>query len=73
MLTNAYATVAAAVDLAFRTNYLYLRAKPTAPTILDWFGPWPAYLVAAEALALGLFWLLDRPFRRGGPPLDPGP
>jgi hypothetical integral membrane protein (TIGR02206 family) len=73
LFTNAYAAVAAAVDLAFRTNYLYLRAKPSARTILDWFGPWPTYLVSAEALALGLFWLLDQPFRRGGRPLEPAP
>lgn len=73
LFTNAYAAVAAAIDATFRTNYLYLSAKPTAPTILDWFGPWPTYLVSAEALALGLFWLLDQPFRRAGRPPEPGP
>lgn len=61
--TNAYALLVGLVNAAFGTNYLFLRAKPPAPTVLDWFGPWPAYLFVAEAVALGLFLLLDAPFR----------
>lgn len=64
--TNAYAAVVAAVNVAFGTNFLYLRAKPTTPTPLDWFGPWPVYLVVGEAVALALFTLLALPFRRAG-------
>ena len=62
-LTNAYALVVGLVNAAFDRNYLFLRAKPQAPTLLDWFGPWPVYLLVAEAAALGLFLLLDLPFR----------
>jgi hypothetical integral membrane protein (TIGR02206 family) len=58
-LTNAYAIVVGAVNAAFGTNYLFLRAKPAGATILDWFGPWPLYLVVAEAAALGLFLSLE--------------
>jgi hypothetical integral membrane protein (TIGR02206 family) len=65
LITNAYAALVAAVDFVFGTNFLYLRAKPTAPTLLDWFGPWPVYLLVTEAVALGLFTLLALPFRRG--------
>jgi hypothetical integral membrane protein (TIGR02206 family) len=61
--TNAYAAAVGAVNLAFGTNFLYLRAKPAAPTPLDWFGPWPLYLLVAEGVALGLFTLLALPFR----------
>jgi len=61
--TNAYAAVVAAVDLAFEQNFLYLRAKPAAWTILDWLGPWPFYLLACEILAAALFALLYLPFR----------
>ncbi|MCI0573847.1 MAG: TIGR02206 family membrane protein [Myxococcaceae bacterium] len=62
--TNAYAAAVGLVNLLSGANFLYLRAKPAAPTPLDWFGPWPLYLLVAEGVALGLFALLDLPFRR---------
>ena len=31
-------------------------------SLLDLMGPWPWYIASAAALALALFWLLDRPF-----------
>lgn len=64
LILNAYAAAAAVVNAAFGTNYLFLRRKPGAPTPLDWFGPWPVYILAAEVLGLALFLVLDLPFRR---------
>ena len=58
----------ALVNLAWGTNFLYLRRKPGAPTLLDWMGPWPVYILVADALAALLFWLLDRPFRSAQAP-----
>ena len=63
LLTNGYAAAAAAVNAVFGTNFLYLCAKPRGATLLDWLGPWPVYIVVVEMLALGLFMLLDLPFR----------
>jgi hypothetical integral membrane protein (TIGR02206 family) len=62
-LTNAYAVVVGAVNAAFGTNYLFLRAKPHGATLLDWFGPWPVYLFVAEAAALVSFLLLETGLR----------
>jgi hypothetical integral membrane protein (TIGR02206 family) len=60
--TNLYAAVAGTVDLLFHRNFLYLREKPQGRSVLDWMGPWPFYIVGAEALALALFLFLDLPF-----------
>lgn len=68
LLTNAYAALVGGVNLVFGTNFLYLCARPAAPTPLDWFGPWPVYILVAEGVALGLFTLLSLPFRRAGRP-----
>jgi hypothetical integral membrane protein (TIGR02206 family) len=65
LLTNAYAALVAVVDRALGANYLFLCEKPAAATLLDWLGPWPVYLLAADALALAMFVLLDLPFREG--------
>ena len=70
-ITNAYAAIAAAIDYAADENFLYLRAKPSQPSILDAMGPWPWYIVTADVLAMILFWLLMLPFRRERPATGP--
>ena len=52
--------VVAPLNLLLDTNYLYLRAKPVTGSVLDLFGPWPWYLIAAAAIAAAIFWLLAR-------------
>lgn len=64
LFTNAYAALVGIVDLLANTNYMYLRAKPSTPTLLDWLGPWPWYILVSDAIALALFSLLAIPFRR---------
>jgi hypothetical integral membrane protein (TIGR02206 family) len=61
--TNLYAAVVGSIDALAGTNYLYLCSKPGTKTLLDLLGPWPVYLLACDALALLLFWLLSLPFR----------
>lgn len=50
-------------DWVFKTNYMYLREKPVNGSVMDFFGPWPVYLIALEGVALLLFSLLWVPFR----------
>jgi hypothetical integral membrane protein (TIGR02206 family) len=59
--TVAYAGFVGLVNLALKANYLYLCAKPANPTLLDYFGPWPVYLLAAGVFGLAMFWVLDLP------------
>src|SRR5690606_13199832 len=54
--------LAAAGTVAFGGNYMFLRRPPSRDSLLDLMGPWPWYIPAAAALAIVLFWLLDRPF-----------
>jgi hypothetical integral membrane protein (TIGR02206 family) len=75
--TAALAALAAAGDLVTGGNYMFLREKPSRPSLLDLMGPWPWYIGAAALLALVLYVLLDLPFgrRRRSPaePHAPGP
>jgi hypothetical integral membrane protein (TIGR02206 family) len=61
---NLYAAVVGAIDLASGENFLFLCARPPSATPLDWMGPWPIYILVADAIALGLFLVLDLPWRR---------
>jgi hypothetical integral membrane protein (TIGR02206 family) len=67
VITNVLVVVDAIVDWVLGANYLYLRAKPAHATLLDLMGPWPVYVVAAEALAFVIFWALALPFVRRSP------
>jgi uncharacterized membrane protein YwaF len=61
---NIFAVLVGTFDFFFKTDYMFLCAKPQTVSALDFLGPWPWYIVTGEGVALGLFLLLYWPFRR---------
>lgn len=53
-----WAVVAYTMNRILDTNYGYLVRTPAAATPLDWFGPWPWYLVVAAAFLMALWALV---------------
>lgn len=70
LATLAYAAVVGLVNVAWGTNFMFLRHKPDTATLLDHMGPWPVYILVGAIVALAVFQLLALPFRRApvGPP-----
>lgn len=61
---NFYLAVVFGLNALLGTNYGYLNGKPPHPSMLDFLGPWPFYLLVLEAVAVTLFALLLLPFWR---------
>jgi hypothetical integral membrane protein (TIGR02206 family) len=59
---NIYAAFMVLVNKLTGGNYLFLSAKPETPSLLDFLGPWPYYILSLEVLALVIFFLMYLPF-----------
>ncbi len=61
-ITAGYAVLIFPLNFLLGSNYLYLRHKPTNPSIIDLMGPWPWYIIGLAALAIVLVVLTYLPF-----------
>ncbi len=65
---NIFLILAVIVNLILDANYFWICGKPTTPTgehvpsILDFMGPWPWYILASEFVALAHFLVAFVPF-----------
>ena len=60
--SNLYLFFITGVNLLIDSNYLYTLQKPHVPTLLDYLGSWPWYLLSVEGVALALCGLLYLPY-----------
>lgn len=59
-----YLAVAMSVNRWLGTNFGFASRPPENPSLIDYLGPWPWYLVGMQALAIVFFQALTLPFRR---------
>jgi len=59
---NGYMVFVYVVNLLVGGNYLFIMHKPETASLLDLLGPWPVYIIVAEAVAFITFFLLYLPF-----------
>ena len=52
---NIYLLALVPINLWLGANYFYMMEKPLNPSILDYFGPWPIYILVCEVLAMAFF------------------
>lgn len=59
---NAFLALAAIVNISIGSNYFWICGKPPTASLLDYLGPWPVYILAAEFVALIHFIIAYIPF-----------
>lgn len=59
---NIYMVFVGLVNWALDSNYMFIAHKPYTPSLLDYLGPWPWYLIWLEVIGLALMLLLYLPF-----------
>lgn len=58
---NIYIVCLIPINIGLEANYFYMMNKPVNPSLLDFFGPWPIYILVTECLAMGFFALAYLP------------
>jgi hypothetical integral membrane protein (TIGR02206 family) len=59
---NIYTVFIFILNYTIKGNYMYISEKPVNPSILDYLGPWPYYLIPLEVITLFTFFILYFPF-----------
>ena len=61
-VTVLYGALIMPLNFVLGTNYLYLRAKPVMPSVLDYLGPWPWYVVGLVGVCVVVCFVSYAPF-----------
>jgi len=62
LVTLAYLVFVGLLNLALGTNFFYLRHKPNQPSLMDYFGPWPWYILVGIVVGIAVYLLCYLPF-----------
>lgn len=59
---NVYTLIVFITNSLIEGNYMYISEKPVNPSLIDYLGPWPWYILSLEVIALITFVILYFPF-----------
>lgn len=59
---NVFLALAAIINYGIGANYFWICGKPSTPSLLDYLGPWPLYILTAEIVAVLHFIIAYLPF-----------
>ncbi len=62
ILGNIYLVIVYGINLLLGSNYMYIMHKPEVFSVLNYFGPWPYYILGIELLAIINILLLYLPW-----------
>jgi hypothetical integral membrane protein (TIGR02206 family) len=57
-----YTAVIFGLNIWLGSNYMFIGRKPDFPSLIDWLGPWPWYVLSLVAIGVLVLHLLYLPF-----------
>jgi len=62
VITQIYVILIFPLNYLLDSNYLFLRHKPAGSSLVDFFGPWPWYIIGMELVGVVLLLALYSPY-----------
>ncbi|MFM9949364.1 MAG: TIGR02206 family membrane protein [Saprospiraceae bacterium] len=62
LFLQLYALLVYLINKLIGANYIFLVQKPPTYSVLDYFGPWPIYLLVADSIMLFLMFMVYLPY-----------
>jgi len=62
LVSNAYLLVAGLANWLTGGNYVYIARRPEFPTLIDYLGPWPWYIIPLQLIGVAAFVLVYLPW-----------
>ncbi|NTU83099.1 MAG: TIGR02206 family membrane protein [Chloroflexales bacterium] len=62
LITNGALIAVGLVNWLTGGNYMFIARKPDYPTLLDYLGPWPWYIISLQLIGLAAFALVYLPY-----------
>lgn len=59
LVTHLYTVFVFVINQVFDTNYMFIGKKSSLPSLLDYLGPWPYYIIVLDVILIVLFILLN--------------
>ena len=60
--SNIYMLFVGVLNFFIKSNYMYIAHKPLTPSLIDYLGPWPLYIIGLEVIAFITYLILYMPF-----------
>lgn len=62
LFLQLYVLLVYLINKLIGANYIFLVQKPPAYSVLDYFGPWPVYILVVEAIILFMMFMVYLPY-----------